>query len=150
MQRQIQLLALYYVPSSKMNNNFFTTQHSPFSLYNESRLWSLKGANWIFIMCSHFSLQTGRAKNQAVSCQLLISEARAQPSTSSCEITGGQNGTGKDFSPSTSVFPCQYHFTCAPNSFSSTCRSFKKDKLAKKPGNLPKSNPLSKIGDHWT
>jgi hypothetical protein len=149
-QRQIQLLTLYYVPSSKMNNHYFTTQYSPFSLSNGSKLWSQWGVNWIFTMYGHFSLQTGRAMTQAVSCQLLIAEARARPWVSSCETSGGQDSTGKYFSPSTSVLPCQYHFTCAPYSFSSICHLFQKDKRAKKPGNLQKSNPLSKIGEHWT
>lgn len=149
-QRQIQLLALYYVPSSKMNNHYCTTQPSPSSLSNGSRLWSLWSTNWIFTMYSHFSLQTGRAMTQEVRCQLLISEARARSWVSSREISGGQDATGKYFSPRTSVLPCHYYFTCAPYSFSSTWRLFQRDKRAKKPGNLPESNPLSKIGEHWT
>ena len=63
---------------------------------------------------------------------------------SSFEIFGGQSGTESDFSPSTSIFPCRYHFTIAPHSSSSTCCCYKKDKWTK-PGNIPKSNPLSEI-----
>jgi hypothetical protein len=39
----------------------------------------------------------------------LTAEARFRSQVSQCEMCGGQSGTGTGFSPSTSVFPCQYH-----------------------------------------
>jgi hypothetical protein len=51
---------------------------------------------------------------QAVSRRPLTAEARVQSRVSPCRICGGQSGTGTGFSPSTSVFPCQYHSTGAP------------------------------------
>jgi hypothetical protein len=54
---------------------------------------------------------------------------------------------GQVFSPSTSIYPCQYHSTYSLYSSISTCCSYQKDKRAK-PGNLPKSNVLSEIGEN--
>jgi hypothetical protein len=56
----------------------------------------------------------GRAMAQAVSRRPLTAEARVRSRVSPCEIYGGQSGTGSGFSPSTSVFPCQFHSTGAP------------------------------------
>jgi hypothetical protein len=53
---------------------------------------------------------------QAVSRLLLTAEAQARAQGSPCGIYGGQRGTGIGFSPSPSVFPCQYHSTLAPHS----------------------------------
>jgi hypothetical protein len=53
----------------------------------------------------------GRAMAQAVSYQHLTVEARVRALVSPCGICGEQSGTGTGFSPSSSVFPCQYHST---------------------------------------
>jgi hypothetical protein len=54
-----------------------------------------------------------------------------------CEICGGQNDAGAEFSLSTSDVPCQYHSTNAVYLPSSACCSYQKDE-SEKPGNLPK------------
>jgi hypothetical protein len=51
---------------------------------------------------------------QAVSRRPLTTEARVRSPVSPCGICGGQSGTETGFSPSTSVFPCQFHSTAAP------------------------------------
>jgi hypothetical protein len=56
----------------------------------------------------------GRAMAQAVSRRPLTADAQIQSRVSPCGICGGQSGTGTGFSPSTSVFPRQFHSTGAP------------------------------------
>jgi hypothetical protein len=51
---------------------------------------------------------------QAVSRRPLTAVPRVRSRVSPCGICGGQSGTGIGFSPSTSVFPCQFHSTGAP------------------------------------
>ena len=51
---------------------------------------------------------------QAVRRRPLTAEARVRSRVSPCGICVGQSGTGAGFSPSTSVFPCQFHSTGAP------------------------------------
>jgi hypothetical protein len=58
--------------------------------------------------------EEGRAMAQAVSRRPLTAEALVRSRVSPCGICGGQTGTGTGFSPSTSVFPCQFHSTGAP------------------------------------
>jgi hypothetical protein len=56
----------------------------------------------------------------------------------------GKETPGQVFSPSTSGFPCQYHFRRFSVLISHTRRFYQKDNETKS-GNLPKSNALSKI-----
>jgi hypothetical protein len=51
---------------------------------------------------------------KAVSRRPLTAEARIRFRVSPCGISGVQSGTGAGFSPSTSVFPCQFHSAGAP------------------------------------
>jgi hypothetical protein len=51
---------------------------------------------------------------QAVSRRPPTPEARVQSRVSPCGICDEQTGTGTGISPSTSVFPCQFHSTGAP------------------------------------
>jgi hypothetical protein len=53
---------------------------------------------------------------QAVSRCPHTAEARVRAPVDPCEICGGQSGTRAGFSPSSTVFPCQYHSTISPYS----------------------------------
>ena len=67
---------------------------------------------------------------QSFSRRRVTSEDRFRPWTTSCEIYGGQSGTGKEFSPSSSVFLSQYHSNSALHSYSSWHYSYHKDERA--------------------
>jgi hypothetical protein len=51
---------------------------------------------------------------QAVSRRPVTAKTRVRSRVSPCGFGGGQSGTGTGFSPSTTVFPCQFHSTGAP------------------------------------
>jgi hypothetical protein len=50
---------------------------------------------------------------QVFSRRPLTAEAQVRARVKPCGICGVQSGTGTGFSPSSSVFPCQYHSTFA-------------------------------------
>jgi hypothetical protein len=58
--------------------------------------------------------QYGRAMAQAVSRRPHTAEARVRSRVSPCGFCVGQSGNGTGFSPSTSVFPCQFYSIGAP------------------------------------
>jgi hypothetical protein len=61
------------------------------------------------------SKQCGRRLTaQAVSRRPPTAEVRVRSRVSPCGVCGGQSGTTTGLSPSTSVFPCQFHSTGAP------------------------------------
>ena len=57
------------------------------------------------------------AIHQVISRRPLTAETRVRFLGRQCENCGGQIHAGSGFSPSTSVFPCQYHSTNAPYPF---------------------------------
>jgi hypothetical protein len=63
---------------------------------------------------SKVNISVGRAMAQVVSRRPPTAEAQARSRVSPRGICGGQSGTGTGFTPSTSVFPCQFHSTSAP------------------------------------
>jgi hypothetical protein len=69
----------------------------------------------LLITVALYPSSRGRAMAQVVSRRPLTAEARFRAEVNPCVICDGQSGTGTDFSPSSSVFPCQYHSTVALN-----------------------------------
>lgn len=114
-------------------------------LSNRRKLYYLRGINWILIYRYLFIASLSRA----VSHQSLTAEARIQSQVSPSEICGEQSATATGFSPSASVFLCQYHPTNASYSSSCTCCSHQKDKEAK-PAKLPKKERSFVNREHWT
>jgi hypothetical protein len=58
-----------------------------------------------------------RAMTQAVFRRPLTLNAPVRSQATPCGICGGHRVNGKDFTPSTSVFPCQYRCKNYPHSF---------------------------------
>jgi hypothetical protein len=81
-----------------------------------------------------------------VSRRLLTTEARFRSQTNTYEFCGAESSTATGFSPSTSLFPFQYHSTSAPYS-SSTTRYFQQTKRRNQANNA-KSNALFNIKEH--
>jgi hypothetical protein len=71
---------------------------------------TLKALIALFLTASKHCLKAVPCMAQVVSRRPLTAEARVLALVIPC---GGQSGTGTGFSPSSSVFPCQYHSTIA-------------------------------------
>jgi len=76
------------------NSDYFPTQHWLVGFYNLHGVWLMRVTDW---MCKYNS-----------------DEARVRSQVCTCEICGGESGTGTGFSPSNSMFSCQYHSANAP------------------------------------
>jgi len=76
------------------NCDYLPTQHWLIGFYNLQGVWLLRVTDW---MCKYNS-----------------GEARVRSHVCTCEICGGEIGTGTGFSHSNSVFSCQYHSANAP------------------------------------
>jgi hypothetical protein len=76
-------------------------------------VWRLYGHSSSVIIVSKLRT-SGRVMDQAVSRRSTTAEARVRPHISPFWICGGQSGSGTGFSPSTSVFPCQFYSSRAP------------------------------------
>jgi hypothetical protein len=87
----------------------------------------------------------GRAVSLTVNRQPLTPGARIRSQASPYEIYGGQSGTGTGLPPTTSGFPSQCHSTSTLHTYSSTRRSYQKDKRPN-PGKLPKAMLLRNRG----
>ena len=92
----------------------FSCHHQPSGVCNEKQCvyWVAGIGSWYKIF-----MNSGIQMAQAVSRRPLTAETLVLSWVSPCEICGGQSGTATGFSPSTSVFPRQYHSTNAPNPF---------------------------------
>jgi hypothetical protein len=66
---------------------------------------------------THTNEQLRRAMAQAVRHRPLTTVGRVRAWVSPCGIGGGQSSTGRDFSPSPSVFSCQHHSTVALHTY---------------------------------
>jgi hypothetical protein len=67
------------------------------------------GALWRINTLRYYKSLWGRAMARTVSRRPFTAEDRVRSHVSPCGICGGQSGTGTGFSPSTSVFSCQFH-----------------------------------------
>jgi hypothetical protein len=95
-------------PTLLLNGKGCSRGQIPFD-FHEVRFCS----SYLYTLSHSTSHILGRAKAQVVSRRPLTAEAWVRAPVSLCGICGGQSGTGTGFSPSSSIFPCQYHSTVA-------------------------------------
>jgi len=134
-------------------------------IWEQTAIISLYSINWlVFITASVYravrtewsiqfrslslSLSLCRTALDEVTGRPVAAKARIPSQFGPCETRVRPSVNGHDFSPGTSVYPCQYYSTSSTYSFLSTRCSNHTDELAK-PEDLPKCEALSAIGHHW-
>jgi hypothetical protein len=122
-------LCVFYGYQNKQRLFPYTTLTDWF--YNRENVCLQRGTGLVFKCNSDQPLfLNGRGMTQAAIRRVLIAEAQVRSHGIAREFCGGQSiGTG--FSPSTSVFPCQYHSNNASYSSSPTRLYYHKDERAK-------------------
>jgi hypothetical protein len=91
---------------------YVTVSHEDLQNINCNIIMLVQSISCHRLTCTNIT--KGRAMAQAVSRRPPTAEARVRSRVSVCGICGGQSVTVTDFSPSTSVLPCQFHSTGAP------------------------------------
>jgi len=102
-------------------------------IWEQTAIISPYSINWLVFIteteCVYCAVRTGsvymsgqisssdHAMHQVISCRHLTAQTRVRFLGRQCENCGGQIHAGSGFSPSSSVFPCQYHSTNAPYPF---------------------------------
>ena len=120
------LLILY---GSQTNRDYFLTQHKLIGFYNWGEVCLLRGTAWISNYNSVLPQLKGRTVIHTAILLPITPAAWVRYQVVLCKNWRGQNGTGTDFTPRSSVFPRQYHSTIAPrSSLSPYC--YQKDKRA--------------------
>jgi hypothetical protein len=81
----------------------------PLPKYVTKKVFHCKNNGNSYVLLYHNKKKAVPCMAQAVSRWPLTAEDRVRAHVDPCGICDGQSGIGAGFSPSSSVFPCQYH-----------------------------------------
>jgi hypothetical protein len=152
--------SLYVPPGLTFTNSMFCP-HSVFMCFvwisEQTAIISLYNINWLVSTteaeCVHSAVRTKSLKTNSETWLRPsfagLSPPRPRFDACACKICGWQSSTGTDFSPNTSVFPCQYHSTNV-RYFPSPTPCFTRMTNGRRLGTFQKKNALSDFRGHWT